>query len=160
MACAGHRDVGQRLLACLPGALYLLTLTKAPTGDLFLNRPGATRNYHGIEFSAVKRLFEPWMLRGSFGWNDWTQDIHHEAILNPQRLGPRRQNTDVGTVVGYRAKTVWVNAGGRFNVTGLYQFPLGINMGANFFGREGYPQSYYVGDARAVPTSTGPATAT
>jgi outer membrane receptor protein involved in Fe transport len=125
---------------------YFLTLKTPPTGDLFLNRPGATQTYKGIEFSAVKRLSNRWMLRGSFGWNDWTQDIPPEAILNPNNdWGLGGQNTDGGTVVGYSGKnTTWVNARWQFNVTGLYQFPLGINLGANFFGREGYPQSYYV----------------
>lgn len=125
---------------------YRLTLTTPPTGQEFLNRPGATQTYQGVEFSAVKRLSNRWMLRGSFGWNDWTQNIPPEAILNPNNdwlLGG--QNTNGGLVVGYSGKTTtFVNARWQFNMTGLYQFPLGINLGANFFGREGYPQAYYI----------------
>jgi hypothetical protein len=125
---------------------YFLTLEDPPTGDLFLNRPGATQTYHGIEFSAVKRLSNKWMLRGSLGWNDWTQDIPTEAILDPNNHWILAgQNEDEGTIVGYSGKdTVWVNARWQFNVNGLYQLPWGINFSANFFGREGYPQSYYV----------------
>jgi hypothetical protein len=125
---------------------YYLTLTTPPSGDLFLNRPAATQNYHGVELSFVKRLSNKWMLRASGGWNDWTQDIPQSAIINPNNdWGLAGQNTNGGTVVGYSGKTtVWVNARWQFNVTGLYQLPWDINFGANFFGREGYPQSYYV----------------
>jgi hypothetical protein len=125
---------------------YFLTLASQPTGSLFLNRPGATQNYDGLEFSAVKRLSNRWMLRASFGWNNWTQNIPPNAILDPNNhwdLGG--QNENGGQVVGYSGKTyTWINARWQFNVSGLYQLPLGINLGANLFGREGYPQSYYV----------------
>ncbi|MGH9366476.1 MAG: TonB-dependent receptor [Thermoanaerobaculia bacterium] len=125
---------------------YFLTLEDAPTGDLFLNRPAATQNYHGIELSAVKRLSNRWMLRGSFSWNSWKQSIPPEAILDPNNrwlLGG--QNEDGGAVVGYSSKdTIWINARWQFNVAGLYQGPWGINFAANFFGREGYPQSYRI----------------
>lgn len=125
---------------------YSLTLENPPTGDLFLNRPGATTNYHGIEFSAVKRLSNRWLARASFGWNSWKQNIPPEAILDPNNQWLLAgQNEDGGTVVGYSGKsTLWINAHWQFNVSALYQLPLGINVGANFFGREGYPQSYYI----------------
>ena len=32
----------------------------------------------------------------------------------------------------------------QFILTGLYQAPWGINLGANFFGRQGFPQPFYV----------------
>jgi hypothetical protein len=125
---------------------YFLTLGDPPSGDTFTNRPGATNNYHGIEFQAVKRLSNHWLARASFGWNHWTQNIPPEAILDPNNNwslgGP---NEDGGTVVGYSGKsTLWINARWQFNLAALYQFPWGINLGANFFGREGYPQSYYI----------------
>lgn len=125
---------------------YFLTLANAPTGDLFLNRPGATQNYSGIELSAVKQLSNRWMMRGSFAWNDWKQNIPPDAVVDPNNRWDRGgQNQDGGLVVGYSGKDYsWVNARWQFNLTGLYQLPLGINLGANFFGREGYPASYYV----------------
>jgi hypothetical protein len=125
---------------------YFLTLEDPPSGDLFTNRPGATNTYHGIEFSAVKRLSNHWLARASFGWNHWTQAVPAQAILDPNNNwslgGP---NEDGGVVVGYSGKsTLWINARWQFNLSALYQFPWGINLGANFFGREGYPQSYYI----------------
>jgi outer membrane receptor protein involved in Fe transport len=126
---------------------YNLTLTTVPTGDIFLNRPNAVQNYKGLEVSLVKRLADKWMFRASGAWNNWKQNISPEDVaLNPNNdWGRAGQNTNGGTVVGYSGKaTTWVNSRWQFNMTGLYQFPLGINLGANLFGREGFPQSYYI----------------
>jgi Carboxypeptidase regulatory-like domain/TonB-dependent Receptor Plug Domain len=124
---------------------YLLDLADRPTGDLFLNRPGATQTFHGIEVSFVKRLSNKWMLRASGSWMNWKQQIPPEAVLDPNnRWDLAGQNEDGGAVVGYTPKgSMWINARWQFNVTGMYQFPWGINASANFFGREGYPKSYY-----------------
>ena len=124
---------------------YFLNLPEAPPGQTFLNRPGATQNYHGIELSLVKRLSNHWMMRLSGSWLDWKQNIPPDAILEPNnRWTLAGQNENGGTVVGYSPKdTLWINARWQFNVTGMYQFPWGISASANFFAREGYPQSYY-----------------
>ena len=37
-----------------------------------------------------------------------------------------------------------INASWQFNVNGLYQGPWGLAFGANFFGRQGYPNPYFV----------------
>jgi hypothetical protein len=127
---------------------YALTLEDPPVGKNFFNRPGATQTYNGIEFSAVKRLSNKWMLRGSVAWNNWRQQIPPEAVVDPNnRWNLAGQDTNNGLVVGYSGKDyIWINARWQFNVTGLYQFPFGINFSANLFGREGYPQAYYIRD--------------
>ena len=40
---------------------------------------------------------------------------------------------------------VFINASWQFNVSGLYQGPWGFAAGANFFGRQGYSNPYWVG---------------
>jgi hypothetical protein len=124
---------------------YGLTLPEQPSGDLYMNRPGATQTFWGAELQFNKRLSHGWMLRGSFAWQDWKQHIPQEAILNPNNdwlLGA--PNTDGGIAVGYGRATIWFNARWQFNLSGLYQGPLGINFAGNLFGREGYPTAYYV----------------
>jgi hypothetical protein len=125
---------------------YFLNLPDNPTGTTFLNRPGATQTFNGIDLVATKRLSNNWMARLTFGWNDNKQQIPPEAILDPNnRWNLAGQNQDGGDVVGYSAKSyLWINARWQFNVAGLYQFPWGIALAANLFGREGYPASYYV----------------
>ena len=126
---------------------YGETLPNAPPGDLILNRPGASQIYNGIEFSAVKRLSHNWMARATFGWQNRRNHITAESIaIDPNnRWNLGGQNTPNGIATGASSKDfVQIGADWQFNVTGMYQFPLGINFSANFFGRQGYPNPYYV----------------
>ncbi len=130
---------------CGPTA-YGLNLPENPTGQLFYNRQGASQRFFGAEFSAVKRLSNRWMLRGSFGWQSFKQYITPQSITNPNNLwASGGQNQNGVPAVGYSSKAyVFIDADWQFNVTGLYQGPWGINLGANFYGRQGYPMPYYV----------------
>jgi hypothetical protein len=124
---------------------YGLTLEDEPTGQLFLNRPDYSQTYHGLEFQAIKRLSDRWMLRGSLTWMDWTQDVGPDSLIDPNNLWDLGgQNDDGGIAVGYGRDTIWMNSRWQFNVSGLWQGPWGINVAGNFFGREGNPASYYL----------------
>jgi len=61
-----------------------------------------------------------------------------------------------GAGIGGNFAAVYINSTWSFNVNGLYQLPLGFNLAANFYGRQGYPIPYFVevetGDG--TPTST------
>jgi hypothetical protein len=85
-------------------------------------------------------------MRASFGWNDFRQFISPQSIKDPNNLWALGGQNDNDTLaVGYSSKAyLFINGHWQFNVTGLYQFPLGINLGANFFGRQGYPFLPYV----------------
>ena len=128
---------------------YSLTLPEEPTGVTINDRPGATQKYYGVDLSFVKRLSHNWMLRANFGWNNFTQRLDTAAIDNPNNLwggtncGSPAQSSCIAT--GWSSKTsVFINANWQFNLNALYQGPFGINLGANFFGRQGYPNPYYV----------------
>ena len=118
---------------------YGLTLDEPPSGVLLYNRPGATQRYFGADVSVVKRLSHNWMLRASFGWNDFRQFVSPQSITDPNNVwGLGGQNDNDTLAVGYSSKAyLFINGRWQFNITGLYQFPLGINLGANFFGRQG-----------------------
>ncbi len=130
---------------------YSLTLEDEPAGVTISNRPGATQRYYGIDLSIVKRLSDKWMLRGNFGWNNFTQHLNAESIRNPNNFwstGGSNCGSPPETscpAVGFSSRDqVFLNGEWQFNVTGLYQAPWGINFGVNFFGRQGYPNPYYV----------------
>jgi hypothetical protein len=127
--------------------VFGLNVPEAPGGDLFLNRPGAKQIYNGVEFSAVKRLSNHWMLRGSFGYqkNVWHLDPEAIAIMPNNLWNLGGQNDDGGLATGASNRDfVQIGANWQFNVTGMYQFPWGINFSANFFGRQGFPNPYYI----------------
>ena len=128
---------------------YSLTLPEEPVGVTINNRPEATQKYYGVDFSVVKRLSDHWMFRANFGWNNFTQHLKAGSIVDPNNLwggtncGGIPQESCAAT--GFSSKSsVWINANWQFNVNALYQGPWGINLGANFFGRQGYPNAYYV----------------
>ena len=55
------------------------------------------------------------------------------------------QNDNGGLASGWSEQfNLFLNAGWQFNINGLYQGPWGLSFGANFFGRGGYPNPYYV----------------
>src|SRR5262245_14789668 len=130
---------------------YSLTLADEPVGTTINNRPEATQKYYGVDISVVKRLSDHWMFRGNFGWNNFTQHLQPASIVDPNNLwggtncGSPPQGSCIATGGGAPSKdSVWINANWQFNVNALYQGPWGINLGANFFGRQGYPNPYYV----------------
>jgi len=133
---------------------YSLTLPTEPVGVTIKDRPGATQKYYGVDFSLVKRLSNHWMVRANFGWNSFQQHLTTASIEDPNNLwggtncGSVPQSSCIAT--GWSSKTsVFINANWQFNLNALYQGPWGINLGANFFGRQGFPNPYYV-RARAV----------
>ncbi|HYX22316.1 MAG TPA: TonB-dependent receptor [Thermoanaerobaculia bacterium] len=140
---------------------YAQNLNEIPAGVTISDRPGATQRYYGVDFSVQKRLADHWMVRANFGWNNFTQHLTAASIQNPNNLwdlggqncGSPPQTSCIA--VGYSSKTsVFLNANWQFNINALYQGPWGLDLGANFFGREGYPNPYYV-RVRGVTDSQG-----
>ena len=91
------------------------------------------------------------MLRGNFGWNNFTQ--HLDATSHPGsrtisgagiKLRQLRRRARASRPASPPRTSVFINANWQFNVNALYQGPWGIDLGANFFGREGFPNPYYV----------------
>ena len=128
---------------------YSLTLDQEPSGVTISDRPGATQKYYGVDFSVVKRLSNHWLFRGNFGWNSFKQNLNASSIQDPNNLWG---GTNCGSVpqtsctaTGFSSKdSVFLNASWQFNVNALYQGPWGLDFGVNFFGREGFPNPYYV----------------
>ena len=131
-----------------------------PTYYVFRNQPGYGQTYKGLELMATKRMSNRWMMRGSFTWQDWTQDIDDDGFIDPTRLrsGGVCSNCDGGIVAqgsgtGSGAKGgIYINSKWAYNVTGAYQIPvIEASLGFNLTGRQGYPIPYI----HRVSTSSG-----
>jgi len=147
--CVATADNGFSLAFDEP--YYSLTLDQEPSGVTISNRPGATQRYYGADVSVVKRLSNHWMLRGNFGWNSFKQYLTAGSIQDPNNLwdlggqncGSLPQTSCLAA--GYSSKnSVFLNGSWQFNVNALYQGPFGLDFGVNLFGRQGYPNPYYV----------------
>jgi hypothetical protein len=121
----------------------------APGGVIQENRSDWKSIYHGIDLTFQKRLSNKWMVRGNFGWQDWKQESGLGACWDPTNsiniaqavLSCPGDDIDmlvVGAASGAKA-SVFINSRWQFNVGGLYELPLGFNVAANLYGREGYP---------------------
>lgn len=131
--------------------VYQLRAGLEPIYGVLTNRDGYSQEYDGLELSLVKRMANRWMLRGNFSWNDWTQNVEDEAIVDPTPLRTAFgcsicDGADVvqgsGTISGAKG-AVWINSEWAVNVAGVYQIPfIETNLGANFTMRQGYPVLY------------------
>ncbi len=121
-----------------------------PTYAVVRNRPDYTQTYKGLELVMTKRLANRWMMRANFSWNDWTEESGPDAFFDPT---PRIYSTGGcvgncnGKVVERAAGSgafgnVFINTTWSYNVTGMYQMPWAINLGASLVGRQGYPALY------------------
>jgi hypothetical protein len=131
-----------------------------PAGLTIENRRDWQTDYHGIDLNFQKRLSNRWMARGSVGFQDLTQDGGRNSCYDPTNSRGGDSQVWPGTAIGLAftgtcagsdiaaspagatsgAKgEVFIHSRWQFNVGGLYQLPLGFNVAANFFGREGYP---------------------
>ncbi|MEP6995410.1 MAG: TonB-dependent receptor [Acidobacteriota bacterium] len=117
---------------------YRLVTCPAPcAGGVLENRKDFTETYNGVELQVVKRLSHGWMLRASFAYNDWRQNVGPGAILNPNNMTGGTNAS--GPVVDGSVNSKW-----QFNISGLVQLPFGIGASANLFGRQGFPVLYNV----------------
>ena len=148
------------------GPIYTGTLPESFTGGEFVtNRPDYTQDYYGAQLQLTKRLTNNWMMHGSLAYNDWKQNIKNAATacIDPtnQRLyedpafsagfptpnvGPScsdgqlyNQSLGSGNFIN-----VWINSHWSFNVSSLYRLPFDFALGANFYGRQGYVNPYFI----------------
>lgn len=118
--------------------------------SVLTNRPDYEQTYNGLELNLTKRMSNRWMMRGNVSFADWKQNVGAGASADPTHLRTAQgcSNCDGDIVVqgsgtGSGAKGgIYINAGWAYNVTGVYQLPFGINVGANLLGREGYVIPY------------------
>lgn len=131
----------------------ITALGGVPPGFFTYNRSDFNTTYNGVELTLNKRLANRWLARGSFVYN-----------INKQHVGPNgcADPTNVLTTSTVNAQTcrdddyvaaqstgsgskgsVFLNSKWQFNVVGMYQLPLGFNLAANLYGRQGYPINFF-----------------
>jgi hypothetical protein len=129
-------------------------------GFLLTNIPDFYTDYHGIEFSLVKRLSNRWMSRVGVSWNNAREHFTSPAGRYDTNGNPTPTTTeplvDGGQFVpqaGASGLTSYINAKWQFNANGMYQAAHGIEVSANLFGRQGYPFPLFRQSASANPAA-------
>jgi len=110
-----------------------------------MNTPGYSQTFNGFELGLAKRLSNGWMGRFAFSYNNHTQSVGAEGIIDPTRTA-HDTLADGGQVAPYASgsgRTYFVNAKWQINANGMYELPAGFEISANLFGRQGYPMPDY-----------------
>jgi outer membrane receptor protein involved in Fe transport len=87
------------------------------------------RTFHGVDFSASKRMSNRWMLMGSVSLGKTDTDIQGTADLNNPNFAPFRRG------VGAQMMPFF------FKVAGTYDAPYGISIGVNGNYTSGLPET-------------------
>jgi hypothetical protein len=118
-----------------------------PLYNVIRNQPGYYQTYQGLEFTALKRMSNRWMMRGNLTLQDWKQHVSSSAIVDPTRTrlcGVCNGSEVIFQSTGSGAKgNVYINSKWSFDVTGAYQIPvIETSLGLNLSGRQGYSLPY------------------
>jgi hypothetical protein len=113
---------------------------------MLTNYSGYHSAYHGVEASLVKRLANRWMARVAFSYNN-PREYYDAAVPLNHNGNPTRTDTEplvsggqfAPESGGSGAGEIFIDAKWQMNANALYQMPWGIDVGANVFGRQGYP---------------------
>jgi hypothetical protein len=114
-----------------------------PVGTYRTNTTNAYQQYLAAQIVVKKRLSNNWMMDGSFTYSDWT---YHNGgdYLDPTNT----KYYDGGVVApgsgGSGLTGIYVNSRWMLKLSGLYEFPYGINASAVFVARDGYVIPTYV----------------
>jgi hypothetical protein len=119
----------------------------APVYKVIRNQPGYYQTYQGLEFTALKRMSNRWMMRGNLTLQDWKQHVSQSAIVDPtvtRLCGVCNGSEVIFQSTGSGAKgNVYINSKWSFDVTGAYQIPVvETSLGFNLSGRQGYSLPY------------------
>jgi hypothetical protein len=113
-----------------------------PVGYYRTNQPNAYSRYYAFEVVLKKRLSNNWMMDGSLTVMDW------KTFTKGDTFNKNSYDYWEGGVVapqsgGSGITDVFVNSRWMGKLTGLYQFPFGLNAAFTFLAREGYVRPTY-----------------
>jgi hypothetical protein len=116
---------------------------------ILTNWTGYKSYFHGVEVQLVKRMANRWMARVGGSWNN-PLETYGDAPVN---LNGNPTRTDLTPMTnggiyaprsgGSGAGDFFIHAKWQFNANGVYLLPYDIELGANVFGRQGYPLPIY-----------------
>jgi hypothetical protein len=114
---------------------------------IYQTRPDYYQQYSGFEVSAVKRMSNRWMARLGFSTNKdtehWTSPAG-QTDPTPTLSNPNVNGGDIIRSSGGSGKSSIYTVLPKYQIilTGLYQAPFGINLGANVNTRQGYAMPF------------------
>jgi hypothetical protein len=143
--------------------IYGLPANADPTaGYISENRPDYHQRYMGFELSATKRMSNHWMGRLGFATSSWDEFFDGPGGILDKTPTPF-ETFGVGGTSKFTAAGPLINGGPvvvesagsgksqiylippqyQLSANGMYQFPWGIDAGANLLFRQGYAEPFF-----------------
>ncbi len=124
---------------------------ESPSAAFRTNSKNAYQRYIAGELVLKKRLSNNWMMDASVTYMDWKYfsggdfiTSNYDGYQNPSNNSYWDGGLEAPQSGGSGFSDVFVNSRWMGKVTGLYQFPYGINASLTFLAREGYVTPTYV----------------
>jgi hypothetical protein len=121
---------------------YFEPATPLPSAAVQTNIPDRWRDFNGFEVTFQKRNANRWLMGASFAYNNAVDVFDSPAsyedptcVIN-QCPGRQIYAPEAG---GSGIDNVFINAKWLLKLSGSYDLPRGIHVGANFNSRQGYP---------------------
>ncbi len=121
---------------------YFEPASPLPALYQYSNTPDRWRDFNGVEVTFQKRMSHRWSLNASYAYNDavdvWDSPAAYEdpTCIVGSCPGSQIYAPQAG---GSGIDNVYINAKWLVKMSGSFQLPLGINLGANLNSRQGYP---------------------
>lgn len=112
-----------------PAVTYYQPVIPVPATQRLTNRPDHHRSFSGLELTARKRYRNRWMVNASLSLNDARDHFTSPAAYDDPTIIPFQDNAQIEA-----NNSRWV-----VNLSGQYTLPAGINVGLNYFARQGFP---------------------
>jgi hypothetical protein len=112
-----------------PQVTYYQPVIPVPAVQRLTNRPDHYRSFNGLELTARKRYTQRWMLNGSLAFSDARDHYTSPASYEDPTTIPFSDNAQISS-----NSSRWV-----VNLSGLYKLPWEVNVGLNYFARQGFP---------------------
>lgn len=128
--------------AVCPQLTYYQPNINIPGAQRLVNRNGYTRDFNGIEAVFAKRMSSRWMLDASYAYNDAVDNFDtiqvYSASFDPTNFDVFNGFQYAPEAGGSGIDNVFVNARHLFKLSGVYNAPWDINIGATYNARDGY----------------------
>ena len=144
---ANYREVSFTPTGCPADARcetisYFEPSSPLPAPFQYSNTPDRWRDFNGVEVTFQKRMSNRWSLNASYAFNNavdvWDSPAAYEDPSCVVALCPSSQRY-APQAGGSGIDNVYINAKWLVKMSGTFQLPLGIGLGANLNSRQGYP---------------------
>lgn len=113
---------------------------ETPVGTYYYNYKDSYYTYLGAQLVVNKKLSNRWMANLSFTLQDWKRHLAKSDLLELNNYDFFNEGQVAQATTGSGLRDIWVNSRWLVKLSGMYQFPFGLNFTAFFQAKDGNAQ--------------------